>query len=180
MRLNWVKVGKSDDGYIGEHHKHCKCPRGFTNPDETEAMQQRVRNRQETVNNRFKNWLGHPSAEIAPQDCGSWCSCAICHDAYTASNQQWWKAIFNRLPWSSIHQHCLRCGGVWWWGLNAAINSHSTLNNSTSELSDRKDCTIHLVASPNLDWLSIEWVLWNQIINWLMDIFKSIPLSSCQ
>ena len=47
---------ETDDGYVGEAPQHVKCPRNFTNKPETEAMQQRVRNRQETVNNRFKFW----------------------------------------------------------------------------------------------------------------------------
>lgn len=44
------------DGCIGEHPVHVKCPAGFANPQETLHMQQRVRNRQESVNNRFKFW----------------------------------------------------------------------------------------------------------------------------
>ena len=47
---------EADDGYVGEHPQYVKCPRGFANPKETLYMQQRVRNRQETINNRFKNW----------------------------------------------------------------------------------------------------------------------------
>ena len=47
---------EADDGYVGEAPQHVKCPKSFTNKPETEAMQQRVRNRQETVNNRFKFW----------------------------------------------------------------------------------------------------------------------------
>lgn len=47
---------EADDGYIGEHPRYVKCPKGFTNPEETLFMQQRVRNRQETVNKRFKHW----------------------------------------------------------------------------------------------------------------------------
>jgi hypothetical protein len=47
---------EADDGYIGEHPRYVKCPRGFANSEETEFMQQRVRNRQETVNKRFKQW----------------------------------------------------------------------------------------------------------------------------
>lgn len=47
---------EADDGYIGEAPCHVKCPKCFTNPRETEAMQARVRMRQETVNTRFKNW----------------------------------------------------------------------------------------------------------------------------
>ena len=44
-----------DDGYIGEHPRHIKCPGGmFTNPERLEVMQ-RVRSRQETANWRFKN-----------------------------------------------------------------------------------------------------------------------------
>ena len=44
---------EADDGYVGEAPLHVKCPRSFTNKSETEAMQQRVQNQQETVNNRF-------------------------------------------------------------------------------------------------------------------------------
>lgn len=47
---------EADDGYIGEAPRHVKCPKSFANPPEMEGMQQRVRNRQETVNKRFKNW----------------------------------------------------------------------------------------------------------------------------
>ncbi len=47
---------EADDGYIGEAPLHVKCPKSFTNPKETLHMQQRVRNRQETVNKRFKDW----------------------------------------------------------------------------------------------------------------------------
>ena len=47
---------EADDGYVGEAPVHVKCPKSVTNPVETEAMQQRVRSRQETVNKRFKNW----------------------------------------------------------------------------------------------------------------------------
>eukprot|EP00586_Coscinodiscus_wailesii_P007529 CAMPEP_0172490504 /NCGR_PEP_ID=MMETSP1066-20121228/20932_1 /TAXON_ID=671091 /ORGANISM="Coscinodiscus wailesii, Strain CCMP2513" /LENGTH=305 /DNA_ID=CAMNT_0013258997 /DNA_START=109 /DNA_END=1022 /DNA_ORIENTATION=- len=47
---------EADDGYIGEAPRHVKCPKSFTNPRETLAMQQRVRNRHETVNGRFKQW----------------------------------------------------------------------------------------------------------------------------
>jgi hypothetical protein len=47
---------EADDGYIGEAPAKVKCPASFTIPEETEAITQRVRNRQETVNKRFKNW----------------------------------------------------------------------------------------------------------------------------
>ena len=47
---------EADDGYIGEAPLRVKCPKSFANPKETEFMQQRVRNRQETVNKRFKDW----------------------------------------------------------------------------------------------------------------------------
>jgi len=47
---------EADDGYVGESPAHVKCPKSFTNPPETEFMQQRVRNRQETMNKRFKDW----------------------------------------------------------------------------------------------------------------------------
>jgi len=45
-----------DDGHIGEAPAKCKCPKCFTNEQHKECMQQRVRNRQETVNKRFKDW----------------------------------------------------------------------------------------------------------------------------
>jgi hypothetical protein len=47
---------EADDGYIGEHPQHIKCPKGFANQKKTLFMQQRVRNRQETINKRFKDW----------------------------------------------------------------------------------------------------------------------------
>ena len=47
---------EADDGYIGEASGCIKCPKSFSNPEETLFMQQRVRNRQETVNKRMKNW----------------------------------------------------------------------------------------------------------------------------
>ena len=47
---------EADDEYIGEAPMHVKCPKSITNPEETLFMQQRVHNRQETVNKRFKDW----------------------------------------------------------------------------------------------------------------------------
>jgi hypothetical protein len=47
---------EADNGYLGKHPRYVKCPKGFTNPEETEFMQQRVRNRQETINKQFKDW----------------------------------------------------------------------------------------------------------------------------
>lgn len=47
---------EADDGYIGEAPAKVKCPRSFTNKQSTEKMQARARNRQETVNARFKTW----------------------------------------------------------------------------------------------------------------------------
>mmetsp|Transcript_28962 Transcript_28962/g.42271 ORF Transcript_28962/g.42271 Transcript_28962/m.42271 type:complete len:217 (-) Transcript_28962:448-1098(-) len=47
---------EADNGYVREAPRHCKTPNSFTNPEETEFMQQRVRNRQETINKRFKDW----------------------------------------------------------------------------------------------------------------------------
>ena len=47
---------EADDGYVGEHPQHIKCPAGFGNLEETEFMQQRVCNRQESINKRFKDW----------------------------------------------------------------------------------------------------------------------------
>ena len=45
-----------DNGYIGEHPQWVKCPKGFANLEEIEYMQQRCRNRQETVNKRLKHF----------------------------------------------------------------------------------------------------------------------------
>ena len=47
---------EADDGYVGEARRHIKCPSSFTNTKDTEFIQQRVCNHQETVNRRFKNW----------------------------------------------------------------------------------------------------------------------------
>lgn len=47
---------EADDGYVGEHPMHIKCPKGFANGEETLYMQQRVRSRQETINNNLKFW----------------------------------------------------------------------------------------------------------------------------
>ena len=47
---------EADDGYIGEHPQWIKCPKGFANLEETEFVQQRCRNRQETVNKRLKQF----------------------------------------------------------------------------------------------------------------------------
>ena len=48
---------EADDGYVEESPEFVKCPKSFTNPEETLFMQLRVRSRQETVNKRFKDWL---------------------------------------------------------------------------------------------------------------------------
>ena len=47
---------EADDGYIGEAPRRVKCPKSFTNKKDNEMMQSRARNRQETVNARFKKW----------------------------------------------------------------------------------------------------------------------------
>lgn len=47
---------EADDGYIGEAPRYIKCPKSFTNPEETLFMQSRVRSRQETINKRLKDW----------------------------------------------------------------------------------------------------------------------------
>lgn len=59
--LDQAERVEAGDGYIGEHPGFVKCPAGFCNPDTTTYMQQRVRNRQETINLRAKSWgiLGH-------------------------------------------------------------------------------------------------------------------------
>jgi len=47
---------EADDGCIGEAPAHVKTPNMFTRKEEGLAMQQRVRNRHETVDKRFKQW----------------------------------------------------------------------------------------------------------------------------
>ena len=47
---------KADNRYVGEVPEFIKCPKRFINPEETLTMQGRACIRQETVNNRFKNW----------------------------------------------------------------------------------------------------------------------------
>ena len=46
---------EADDGYLGECPRHCKIPGGFEH-NNRELLQQRQRNRHETVNERFKNF----------------------------------------------------------------------------------------------------------------------------
>ena len=45
-----------DDGYQGSAPMYAKCPGVIEADPEKAKMQQRARNRQETVNKRFKNW----------------------------------------------------------------------------------------------------------------------------
>ena len=47
---------EADDGLVGEAPRCVKCPKSFTNPEATLPMQQRIRNRQETINKRLKQW----------------------------------------------------------------------------------------------------------------------------
>ncbi len=57
--VNYLEAGErcdADDGYRGSNPLYVKCPGVIeANPDKA-GMEQRVRNRQETVNKRFKNW----------------------------------------------------------------------------------------------------------------------------
>ena len=47
---------KTDRGYQGSAPTHVKCPGVLWADPNTAGLQQRVRSRQETVNERFKNW----------------------------------------------------------------------------------------------------------------------------
>ena len=47
---------EADDGYIGEAPLKVRCPRCVTVPEERKEMMSRVRNCQETINKRFKDW----------------------------------------------------------------------------------------------------------------------------
>ena len=44
---------EAEDGYVGEAPEFIKYPKSFVNPEETLAMQYRVRIRQQTVKKRF-------------------------------------------------------------------------------------------------------------------------------
>lgn len=54
--LDRLERVEADDGYIGEAPLKVKCPKSSVNPEETLAMQAKVRMRHETVNKRFKQW----------------------------------------------------------------------------------------------------------------------------
>ena len=57
--VNYLEPGErveTDRGYQGSAPTHVKCPGNMTSDPNTAGMQQRVRSRQETVNERFKNW----------------------------------------------------------------------------------------------------------------------------
>ena len=47
---------EADDGYIGEASRHVKCPKSFTNLEETTRMQTRIQSRQETANKQAKHF----------------------------------------------------------------------------------------------------------------------------
>ena len=47
---------EANDDYVDESPAHIKCPTGFANDPQCLLKQQRIQNRQETVNKRFKNW----------------------------------------------------------------------------------------------------------------------------
>jgi hypothetical protein len=47
---------EADNGYVGEAPLHVKCPKSFANPVENLKMQETVRARHETMNNRLKMW----------------------------------------------------------------------------------------------------------------------------
>lgn len=47
---------EADDGYSGESPLYCRLPGSQPTDPYFEGLRQRVRNRQETVNSRFKDW----------------------------------------------------------------------------------------------------------------------------
>ena len=53
--LDEFKRVAAGDGYIGEAPQKVKCPGCASNPIKNQAMQNRVRSRQETINGRLKN-----------------------------------------------------------------------------------------------------------------------------
>ena len=54
--LEYGERCETDGGYRGSAPEYVKCPKGVWGETESQAIQQRVRSRQETVNARFKNW----------------------------------------------------------------------------------------------------------------------------
>ena len=69
---------EADDGYIGECPENCKCPNGITRQEEGERLNQRQRNRHETVNERFK-FFGCMSSKFrhSPAKHGTCFSCVV-------------------------------------------------------------------------------------------------------
>ena len=55
-RLEKGERVEADDGYIGEYPQWVKCPKGLADLEETEFMQQRWRNHQETAYKRLKQF----------------------------------------------------------------------------------------------------------------------------
>lgn len=66
--LGFAARVETNNIYIGEAPLCIKCPKSFPNLEETLYTQQWVKNRQETVNNRFKFWgiLKHRCRRIIP------------------------------------------------------------------------------------------------------------------
>ena len=69
---------EADNGYIKEWTENCKCPNGITRQEESERLNQRQRNRHETVNERFKNF-GCMSQKFrhSPDKHGTCFSCVV-------------------------------------------------------------------------------------------------------
>ena len=54
--LDEFERAEAENGFIGEAPQKVKCPGCASNPTENQAMQNRARSRQETINKRLKNW----------------------------------------------------------------------------------------------------------------------------
>ena len=54
--LEYGKRCETDGGYRGSAPEFVKCPKGVWGDSGKWAMQKKVRSRQETVNERLKNW----------------------------------------------------------------------------------------------------------------------------
>ena len=69
---------EADDGYIGECPQHIKCSNGVSRREDREGLNQRQRNRHETVNERFKNF-GCMSSKFrhSPAKHGTCFSCVV-------------------------------------------------------------------------------------------------------
>lgn len=66
---------EADDGCVGEHPMHTKCPKGFANVPETVYMQQQVRSQQELKHEVLGHLEGNAHPEGPPEHGQAWRHC---------------------------------------------------------------------------------------------------------